>query len=390
MLRSLWRFFVRNIRSIAYLLILSLAVYFIFTNQEELQSILIALGDADGRWLLLAIVAQIGWLVIVAAAFKACYRLMGIDEKLKRMVPLMAAANFINVVAPSYGAGAMAVLIADGQQRGKSAGKVSTASLVYTAYDYLGMLISINLGLIILAANHLMKPGYIIAAVFVFSVGIALVSIMVLGVFAADRLEPILTGLARWINAKLRPIVRQDLITTRRVSKFARDIAAGLTEIRRSPTNLILPAVLTLARKAAMILILYLVSVAYPLPFDLPALIATFSISYLFTIASFTPSGVGFVETAMPVTMNSFGIGVDKAVAIALAYRGVTFWLTLAYGLIAVRWVGYQPSSRQDTQPIEDRPPASLVRTKSAAGAGSNPGSPAESFQEPISPTPPE
>jgi uncharacterized protein (TIRG00374 family) len=384
MIRSLWGFILRHFRSIAYLLILGLALYFIFTNQEELQSVLIALGDADGRWLLLAVAAQLFWLVIVAAAFKACYRLMGIDEKLKRMVPLMAAANFINVVAPSYGAGAMAVLIADGQQRGKPAGKVSTASLVYTAYDYLGMLISINLGLIILAANQLLKPGYIIAAVFVFSVGIALVGIMVVGVFSADRLEPMLAGLARWLNDKLRPFVRQDLISTRWVSNLSQDIAAGLKEIRRTPTNLILPAVLTLARKSAMILILYLVSVAYHVPLELPNLIATFSISYLFTIASFTPSGVGFVETAMPVTMNSFGIGVDKAVAIALAYRGITFWLTLAYGLVAVRWVGYKPSQQQDTQPAPLAKPESAVRT------AANPGPPHEAIQEPISPTPPE
>jgi uncharacterized protein (TIRG00374 family) len=329
-------------------------------------------------------------LVIVAAAFKACYRLMGIDEKLKRMVPLMAAANFINVVAPSYGAGAMAVLIADGQRRGKPAGKVSTASLIYTAYDYLGMLISINLGLVILAANQLLKPGYIIAAVFVFSVGFALIGIMVIGVFSVDRLEPLLTGLTRWINTKLRPIVRQDLISLRRVSKFAKDIAAGLKEIRRTPKNLILPAVLTLARKAAMVLILYLVSVAYRLPLELPNLIATFSISYLFTIASFTPSGVGFVETAMPVTMNSFGIGVDKAVAIALAYRGITFWLTLVYGLVAVRWVGYRPSRSQDTQPTQEVQAAPLARVDRAAGATANPNPSAEIRHKPVSPTPPE
>jgi uncharacterized protein (TIRG00374 family) len=386
-MRSLWSFIVRHLRTIAYLIVIGLAVYYVFTHQAEITNILNALGNADGRWLLLAVAEQILWLVIIAGALIACYRLMGINENLSRMVPVMAAANFINVVAPSYGAGAMAVFIADGRQRGKPAGKVSTASLLYSAYDYLGMLISIGLGFVILAVHELLKPGYIIAAVFVFTIGISLTIIMTVGVFAADRLEPLLTGLAKWVNRRLRPFTGKNLLSLRRIAKFARDIAAGLTEIRRSPTNLILPGVLTLARKLAMVLILYLVSLAYRTPLELPNLIATFSISYLFTIASFTPSGVGFVETAMPVTMNSFGIGLDKAVAIALAYRGITFWLTLAYGIFAVRWVGYKPTVNQDTQPVAATAPNPLTQSMDASA---NPGSHAEVIQEPLSPTPPE
>ena len=386
-MRSIWRFTLRHLRTIAYLIVVGLAIYYVFTHQSEINSVLSALGDADGRWLLAAVAAQILWLVIIAGALIACYRLMGIDEKLSRMVPVMAAANFINVVAPSYGAGAMAVFIADGRQRGKPAGKVSTASLLYSAYDYMGMLISIGLGFAILAYHQLLKPGYIIAAVFVFTIGISLTFIMVMGVFAADRLEPLLTGLTQWVNRRLKPFIRRDLFSLRRISKLARDIAAGLHEIRRSPTNLILPAALTIARKMSMVLILYLVSVAYRTPLELPNLIATFSISYLFTIASFTPSGVGFVETAMPVTMNSFGIGLDKAVAIALAYRGITFWLTLAYGLIAVRWVGYKPTPDQDTRPVAVSPSRPLAQSSEGSA---NPGSHPEVMHEPLSSTPPD
>lgn len=386
-MRSIWRFIVRHFRTIAYLIIFGLAVYYISTHQMEITNILSVLGDADGRWLLLAVAAQVLWLFIIAGALIACYRLLGINEKLSRMVPVMAAANFINVVAPSYGAGAMAVFIADGRQRGKPAGKVSTASLLYSAYDYLGMLISIGLGFAILAYHQLLKPGYIIAAVFVFSIGISLTFIMVMGVFAADQLEPLLTGLARWVNRRLKPFIRRDLLNLRRISKLARDIAAGLHEIRRSPTNLILPAVLTIARKVSMVLILYLVSLAYRTPLELPNLVATFSISYLFTIASFTPSGVGFVETAMPVTMNSFGVGWDKAVAIALAYRGITFWLTLAYGIIAVRWVGYKPTPDNDTRPVAASPATPLAAAKEGSA---NPGPQPEVMREPLSPSPPD
>lgn len=76
---------------------------------------------------------------------------MGIHEKLSHLVPLTTAANFINVIIPSYGAGALAVLIADGSQREKPVGKVSAAAFVYLVYDYLGFLVVLSLGFNILS-----------------------------------------------------------------------------------------------------------------------------------------------------------------------------------------------------------------------------------------------
>jgi uncharacterized protein (TIRG00374 family) len=79
--------------------------------------------------------------------------------------------------------------------------------------------------------------------------------------------------------------------------------------------------------------------------FSVPALIAGFSMGYLFLIVSPTPSGVGFVEGAMTLTLNSMDVPLAPAAIIALAYRGITFWLPLAYGAFAFRWVGQRASA---------------------------------------------
>ncbi|MCJ7568866.1 MAG: flippase-like domain-containing protein, partial [Anaerolineales bacterium] len=81
--------------------------------------------------------------------------------------------------------------------------------------------------------------------------------------------------------------------------------------------------------------------------------LASFSVSYLFTIASITPSGVGFVEGAMALTQNAMGVNPLTSTAIALTYRGITFWLTLAYGFIAIRMIGFHAgkSSTNGTAP---------------------------------------
>ena len=57
-------------------------------------------------------------------------------------------------------------------------------------------------------------------------------------------------------------------------------------------------------------------------------------------IVSPTPSGVGFVEGALTLTLASFYIPLSDAAVIAIAYRGATFWLPLLFGMLAIRWMG--------------------------------------------------
>jgi uncharacterized protein (TIRG00374 family) len=66
-------------------------------------------------------------------------------------------------------------------------------------------------------------------------------------------------------------------------------------------------------------------------------LIAAFSIGYLFLIVSPTPAGIGTVEGALTLALSTMYIPMGSAVVIALAYRGITFWVPLAFGGIALR-----------------------------------------------------
>ena len=338
------------IRRILYAIIFGLTLYFVIRHFNELRLIIQTMSRADGRWLLLAIVVQFLWLVSIAANLQSCYRLMGIDETLTRMVPLTAAGNFINVIAPSYGAGAMAVFIADGKRRGKPAGQVSTASFLYLVYDYAGFMIVLTLGFIVLIHRGLMTPVLIGAALFAIAIAISVISLTTIGVLSANRMARVLVWVTDLGNRILRPILKRDLLDRSKSEAFGHEVADGLHEIRRSPKSLVIPGIYALLRKAVMALILFLVSVAFHTPFDLGTLIASFCVSYLFTIASITPSGVGFVEGAMALAQTAMGIDPATSAGIALTYRGLTFWLVLVYGFFAIRFVGYKPDHARELE----------------------------------------
>jgi len=252
-------------------------------------------------------------------------------------------------------------------------GKVSAAAFVYLVYDYLGFLVVLLLGFSILSRRGNLEVWLISAAVFAFSIAVGLLILIAIGVHSTDQLELTILRLVDLANRILQPFFKRSLINRAKAQNFALDIAEGLLQIRRSPRALILPFFLALTRKTVMMIILFFVSLAFHNPFGIETLLASFSVSYLFIIASVTPSGVGFVEGAMILTQNAMGVDPLTSTAIALAYRGITFWLTLAYGFIAIRMIGFQ----RDKPAVKDAALDELDRIPSSATGftGNNPSS---------------
>lgn len=329
------------IRKIVYAVIVALAIYFIATNYQELILILEVFSHADGYLLILAVLIQIVWLVVFAANFQSCYNLLGLKESIRHLVPVTAAANFMNVVAPSYGAGALAVFLYDGHQRQKPAAKVSTSAFLMLVYDYVSSLFILIPALIYLAYQDALDTVIFGAALFAISIGVTLLVVTVLGVRSADQLSRLILRVSYYLNKFGMRFFKRNLINEDRASGFSDDLVEGLKHISLSPRALLIPAFWALLRRLLQMLILFIVSLAFHNPFDMGTLLASYGVSFIFTIASITPSGVGFVEGAMGLTQNALGVDPLTSAAIAIIYRGVTFWLVLFYGLIAIRWVGY-------------------------------------------------
>ena len=88
-----------------------LGVIFIIGQLSEVQSIIETLQQGDWRFLIIAFLVQTVWLGNVALSYWAIYRLLNLSEKTFTLFNLAAAANFVNVVAPTAGMGGMAVFV---------------------------------------------------------------------------------------------------------------------------------------------------------------------------------------------------------------------------------------------------------------------------------------
>ncbi len=94
---------------------------------------------------------------------------------------------------------------------------------------------------------------------------------------------------------------------------------------------------LAVSSKILLMGILLLCFIAFEVPLAPGTLVAGFSLGYLFLIVSPTPAGIGFVEGGLTLALTSLKVPLGAAAVIALSYRGITFWLPLAFGAYAFR-----------------------------------------------------
>lgn len=318
-------------------LIVLLAVWFTWSQWDEVQQVFTSLQRGDLLWLALAIVVQIMWLVNTTLTYRAIYRLLGMSATLRELFPLVVTSNFVNVATPSGGMGGLAVFIGDARRHQRSTARVTIAGVLFILFDYFGFLCVLALGLLVLFRRNHLNIAEITAAFILFMVAVALAVVIILGIRAPQLLERVLRWGARTVNHALFPILRRPYLSEERAHEFAIEAAEGLRELRTDWHEYALPAAYSLTGKALLITILFLTFLAFNQPFSVGTLIAGFSMAFLFMIVSPTPAGVGFVETVMPAALTALGVPGGAALIIALAYRGLTFWLPFLYGFVALR-----------------------------------------------------
>ncbi len=324
-------------RKFFFLLILFLAVLFVFLSFSELENIAETLKKSNWIFVAIALAFECIWLYNMATIYGAIYRLVGVQESRSQLFLLATAANFVNVIAPGAGIGGMAVFLDAARRRGQPSGRVTVAGVLFVLYDYVAFLCVLALGLVVLLRRNNLNGGELTASVILLLIAVAIALLLYLGYKSADQLGRVLAWLSNLVNYFARPFIHRDYLNKENAYFFAREVAEGVALLRRRPRQLIWPFLFALNSKALLICVLAFVFLSLDTPFSVGTLVGGFSIGYLFLIVSPTPAGVGIVESVLPVALASLRVRWAAAVLITLVYRAVTFWFPLAVGGVAFR-----------------------------------------------------
>ena len=317
--------------------ILFLGVIVVALSFSELETILLTLQKAHLRYFLLAIVIQLIWFITTGRMYQSIFHLLGIHESVLTLSRIAAAATFINIVAPTGGAGGVALFASEAKRRGHPTAKVTVAAALFLLLDQAAFIVILAIGLVILARGNDLNASEITASFILFTIAIAYASLLYLGYRSAEKLGKILAKFARGINRVTKFFRKEDFLSEARAHEFAHELADGFAGLTEKPSSLVRPVMWGMVDKFLLMLVLICSFLAFEVPFSAGTIIAGFSLAYLFLIVSPTPSGIGIVEGIMPIALSSLNVNWSQAVVITLLYRAVTFWVPLAVGAWAFR-----------------------------------------------------
>lgn len=317
--------------------ILFLGVIVVALSFSELETILLTLQKAHLGFFLLALLIQILWFISNGRMYQSIFHLLGVQEQVSTLSRIATAANFVNVVAPTAGAGGVALFATEAHRRGHPTGKVTVAAALFLLLDQAAFLIILSLGIIVLIRRNDLNAGEISASLFLFGIAISYGSVLYVGYRSAEKLGNLLAKLARGVNRVVHLFRHDNYLSEERAHEFAHEIADGFSGLTEKPSSLLRPILWGLLNKGLLMLILTCAFLSFEVPFSAGTIIAGFSMAYLFLIVSPTPSGIGIVEGLMPIALSSLNVNWSQAVVITLIYRAVTFWVPLAIGAWAFR-----------------------------------------------------
>ncbi len=321
------------------IIVACLAIALVVFSYSELEEITQTLQSAHPWFLALSVLVLGAWFFVLGWIFQSIYAALGLKESRRHMALLAPATMFLNIVTPSAGVGGLALFLADARRRGHASGKVTVAGALYLLLDEAAFLCVLAVGIAVLFRRGHLGGGEIGASLILLAVACVLASILYLAYRSPAVLGTALAGAARFLNCLVLPFIRREWLSEARAHEFAEEVSSGIGSLPKKPYSLIPPFLLSLANKVLLMGVLIFSFLSFDVGFTAGTIVGGFSMAYLFLIVSPTPSGIGVVEGIMPIALHTLGVDIAQAVIVTLTYRGITFWLPLAVGAVALRFL---------------------------------------------------
>jgi len=322
----------------------------------EVQTLGQTLRTGKWEWVAVALALQTLAILNQPALYQSLYEMLGLSIRWREIAPIVWAGHFVNVATPSAGLGGTALLIADGKRRGFPTSLLALASTLYFGFNFVWFAILLAFGLWSLRARGELKPFEVAAATTLFAV----LSSVLLGLITSPLwlglLENCLTVIARFLNRVARPIAKRDVWPIESARYVALEAREAIAALSRAKGRLGRPIFHTFWVDALEIGVLGACVLAFPGAGSIgfASLVAAYAIATLFLVVSVTPQGLGVVEGVLGALLVSFGAPIGRAALIVIAFRGLSFWLPLAWGFAASRFAFSNFSMKPSAEQIQE------------------------------------
>ena len=309
----------------------------VVTRIGELKTLAHTLVQGQPGWIAAAVVLQVVYFLCYTGLYWSSLDAAGVRGSLWHLVPVTLASLFVNVVAPTGGVAGTAVYIDDAARRGQSATRATAGTLLALIGDMGTFCLVLASGLIYLLVRHDLRVYEVIAAAVLLAVTVGMVAVLILGLLRPVWLERLFGWGAHVANGIARRLHRQPLVADTWADENAREFVAAAAAIVAHPGAAARSMGIGLLEQLADVASVYALGRAFAGPISIGVVVAAYGVGVLFWLVAITPGGIGVVEGLMPLVFTSLGVAGNAATVITLAFRGLTFWLPLLLGFIALR-----------------------------------------------------
>jgi putative heme transporter len=336
--RSRHRRWTRWVRDVLGVAVLVLAVGVLFNKRHELASATHLIAHLDWRWMVLAVGAEAGSMVVFARLQRWLLRAGGVRVGLRSMVEITVAGNALGTTLPGGVAWSSAWVY--GQLRRRGADPVLSGWVILVA----GALSSFAIFVILATGAFVAGSKGPLAGLRPLTAALAAIPV-------AAGLVGLL--LARW--PRLRTAARN--LWGEAARRWPRIAAAEATlerfwarvrTVRPTPVGWLEAFGLALWNWVldAVTLAACVLALGGGVPWR--GILVAYALTQVAASLPITPGGLGVVEGSLAALLVAYGMHLNAAVAVTLLYRVVSFWGINLIGWIV--WSGIELSQRRGSR----------------------------------------
>lgn len=309
----------------------------VFIKRDDLGSFVETIKDVSIVPFALAACCLFGRYFSHAFAYKAVFHCVDEDVKYLHIVPLVFSVTFANDCAPTAGTAGSVLIAAWSHKQGLDMGKSVTVVFLEKIGFFGGFAVVMLVGFAILIFTGQMvwylALGGLAVLLMIFTFGF----VMWLGYSHVETEQKLFAWIENLVNRALIVFKRKP------AEPWASRIAASFHEAASiavdKPRQLIVMFCRMVLLHACDCMCFIFVGFAFGYTY-IPFLMASYVAGFI--IATFILQTIGAVEILLALVLSAYGATPAQAAAIALAYRGLIFWIPFIIGAICINITGQQ------------------------------------------------
>lgn len=309
----------------------------VFIKRDDLGSFVEVIKDVSIVPFILAACCLFGRYFSHAYAYKAVFRCVDEEVKYLHIVPLVFSVTFANDCAPTAGTAGSVLIAAWSHKQGLDMGKSVTVVFLEKIGYFGGFAVVMLIGFAILIFTGQMvwylALGGLAVLLMIFTFGF----VMWLGYSHVETEQRLFAWIENLVNRALVVFKRKP------AEPWAARIAASFHEAASiavdKPRALIVMFCRMVLLHACDCMCFIFVGFAFGYTY-IPFLMASYVAGFI--IATFILQTIGAVEILLALVLSAYGATPAQAAAIALAYRGLIFWIPFVIGAICINITGQQ------------------------------------------------